>query len=552
MKKKKITLIILCACLAIISVVYFAVVAPLIKDDDREDETDIPEAVDGEGIYLGRISLYPQIDKSAVTSIEVENKKGGFSFVKTWDKDNGKYEMRLGGHEKLSYDSTYYAYLIAYVCTPSVTDNDPIRNLSDEDMKQYGVTEELCLAKYTVTYEDESGQEKRYTVRVGEKALTSSTTYYVAVDGRNSVYRMQSGVEKSLLLSLEDYVTPAVFGKYSSTNEAIVGIDQMFVYTSDGTPIWQVESAGKTSDVSATFFLTYPRPALADSNYLLEIVSYLYCNFSGDATVCTDVTDEALKEYGLSPEDKAYLISAKFRDGETVSFAISEEKDGYRYIVSYFYGEDSEIIVKVSDEKLAFLRSDDASLLKLAATNTVQAGFYKYIHADEEAGQSGVKSIYIKARMGNGMFEDTFILTFNDNDLTVTSKSGKYVFTDDNEAEQKKDINQFRNFYTYLTTYPMSVRFNHNTSEEISVIRKDENIIFELLVEMNDGELLKYSYYEIESDAGYAMRETYSGTTADGLGEGEIVFDVAIEQINKITSALKKLINGEKVSTDIM
>ena len=106
MKKKKITLIILCVCLVVISVVYFAVVAPLIDSGGGGDETDTPEAVDGEGIYLKKISLYPKIDKSLVTSIEVENEKGTFSFVKTWDKDKGKYEMKLGGNEKLSYDST--------------------------------------------------------------------------------------------------------------------------------------------------------------------------------------------------------------------------------------------------------------------------------------------------------------------------------------------------------------------------------------------------------------------------------------------------------------
>lgn len=552
MKKKKITLIILCVCLVVISVVYFAVVAPLIDSGDGGDETDTPEAVDGEGIYLKKISLYPEIDKSLVTSIEVENEKGTFSFVKTWDKDKGKYEMKLDGHEKLSYDSTYYAYLIAYVCSPSTIDVEPMRNLTNEDMEQYGVTEELCLAKYTVTYEDENGEKKSYTVRIGEKAPTSSTTYYVAVDGRNSVYRMQDGVEKSLLLSLEDYVTPIVLGeKYNNSSEALLATNQIFVYTSDGLPIWQVTADEKT-ETTATFKLTYPRVALADANYLLKIVNYLYCGFSGEATVCTNVTDEALKEYGLSPDDKAYLISADFDDGQTISLAMSEAVDGYRYLVSYFYGEDAEIIVKIPDEKCTFLKSDDASLLKLAATNTVQAGFYKYINANEEAGQSGVKNISIKMLIGDETFEDTFILNFDGDDLTVTSKSGKYTFKDDNNAELKKDINQFRNFYSYLTTYPMSVRFNRNTVEEIKDIRKEENIIFELVVEMNDGELLKYTYYKIDSSAGYAMRETASGTSADGLGGSDIVFDVAIEQINKIASALKKLINGEKVNTDIM
>ena len=552
MKKKQITLILLCACLVIISVVYFVVVAPLIGGDDTS-QTEPPETIDGEGIYLNTICLYPVIDTSSLVSIEIKNEKSEFAFIRTWNKDSGKYEMKLEGHENLTYDDTAYAYLIAYVCTPSSVDNEPIRDLTDEGMRQFGVTEDMCLATYKITYEDENGELKSHTVRLGEKAASSTVTYYVALEGRNSVYRMLDGVEQSLLLSIEEYVSPKIYGKFGNSSDALLNTEEILVYTSKGEPIWQVTAQEKTSETSVEFKLNYPGNAVADSTYLLDIVGDLFCGFSGDATVCVNVNDETRKQYGLGIDDTVYILRAEFSDDQYVSLAMSEPIDGYRYIVSDYYGPDSQIIVSVPEENCTFLNTDDASLLKLAATNTVQSGYYKYIEANEEAGESGVKSIAIRALINGVMFEDKFNLTFeNVNDLTVTSESGKYIFIDNNDVAAKKDINQFRNFYLYLLKYPISVRFNKNTSDEISEIRDEKNLLFELTVELNDGELLRYCYYNIENNAGYAMRETFVGTASEGLGNGEIVFDVSVEQINKIVSALKKLINGEEVSTDTM
>ena len=210
MTKNKIVLISLAVALVALVVVYFLVVAPLLND-----EVEPPVPVDGEGIFNNRLTVYAPIETENILSIHIKNDKSEHEFVR---KKNEKNEVTtvIKGYEKLSFDESIYTYLLSFATDPLSADNEPYRNLTDEQMKEYGVTADTCQSTMTVYYKDANGQEQKHVLRIGFSTFTASPTYYVALEGRNSVYRFSGAVEGAVLYSICDYIQPVVYVGYQS------------------------------------------------------------------------------------------------------------------------------------------------------------------------------------------------------------------------------------------------------------------------------------------------------------------------------------------------
>jgi len=230
-KKKIITISVLAAILVALICVYFFVIMPL-TEPDAESGVEPPEIIEGEGLYMDTmITVYPQLDKSKIEYLEIKNKNGTFAFHMDYNDATGRREMRIKGHEAINYDESLYAMLIAYVYLPvsyqsNTEANAPMRDVSVEKMKEYGVTEDTCQASYTVGYV-ENGVTKYHTIYIGNPTFTQETTYFVALKGRNAVYRFhQEGVETCMLVGVENYLSPFIFGKYESALVAMTKVER--------------------------------------------------------------------------------------------------------------------------------------------------------------------------------------------------------------------------------------------------------------------------------------------------------------------------------------
>ena len=248
-KKNKIVLITLAVVLVALLIVYFTAIAPLLE----KEPVVYPIPLDGEGLVGTKLTIYKSIEKEDLVSIKISNEHGNYTFNNVKD-EKGNYIGKLKGYEMLEFDEIYYAYLLSFALDPIMVDNEPYRNkidengnkvpLTEEDMAKYGVTEDTCSVTMTVTYKD-NGVEKTHVLRIGYESFTTNPTYYVAYEGRNTVYRFSSGISCAEL-NIADYLTPIIFQGYGSVSEAALNIIQFSINSFDK----------KTGDFKNLVFIT--------------------------------------------------------------------------------------------------------------------------------------------------------------------------------------------------------------------------------------------------------------------------------------------------------
>lgn len=567
-KKDYITLSVLGGIFLCLVLVFILAVAPLLKDDGSQRVP--PEILDGEYTNGVNVSLYAPISDANLLKITVENHKDKYSFIQKLE--DGKYKMVIEGHESVTYDAAVYAYLSVFAKEPKVPmDGVVIRNVTDAEMSQYGTTSLLCKAKVSVTYR-EGKNEKTYTLLIGNKVMSSAQSYYVAVEGRSHVYCINAPfVDNAILKGLCDYISPAIYTKYKNASEAGLDITQFIILLANqkGDTFGEIIMLEQDREIigsstSATFKFTYPevypQKIIASNDYVLGVFGQLYLNFSGDRVVALNPSQATLEKYGLGKEQEQYMIYAAVKDQSDknyiptiyISKEFKIEEDGKEKSVHYIMsGYNAEVtIVEVPSEQLFFLKNDTQTMLDWSATNSVFAGFSEYLRPETDIGASGVKVIRIKTKD----FDETFDITIDKNGrLSAIARSGSYSFIDKIGATESYTTNQFSNLYSLLLYYPMPSRFNTLSDEDKNAVRTEENIIYQLDVEMNDGKLYKYTYYTLDSEySGYALCESIEGKINEN-GEREYsvpqtVFDVKSRHIGLIAEAYKIIMTGGSIN----
>ncbi|MBQ7907293.1 MAG: hypothetical protein IJ309_04885 [Clostridia bacterium] len=570
-RQRLITLIVLGALL--VAGIIVAVVLSLNKtpEDPGDEENQIPIPAEGESTYANVLLMYPQISTSGITSIEITTKDSQLKFKRVWSKEDNNYSLRLEGLESVPLDDGLIASLRSYIGTAITL--DPIRDATPEQMDTYGVSEGKYQAKYKITFEDDEGVLRYATVRIGDKAAETNPVFYAVVEGRDVIYRMQAGVsgytpfEELLFAKPVDFLKAIIFSKFTDETNAYMGVDSFNIFTTtyedadqNGTiDIKTLISIGlnerdKDKD-TAEFFVLIRRQngsvvsALADSEYLTNVFSILYTTFEGDKVVDVITSDTDLSQYGLEEGRTRYLVDATFSDGTTSTIEISKPIDGYSYAVSTVFGGESKLVVRLKSDNISFINEDNEYLLEsYTATNTVLAGFYEYLQRDETSGAPGMKKITIKTKDYEEIFYTNYDTT--NSRLSVTTEYSGLVFND-KESEDSFGKNQFANLYTLLLLYPMPRRINTMTDEERAGYMTEENMVYELIAERNDGKVLRYTYYK--TLASYALAEYQEGQNSGGQiewGEAKVVFDTTMEHIRVITDNYKKLMTGEEIHPD--
>ena len=569
---KKLIIFIILAVLLVLGIVLAINLPQWMKGDEVEETEDIPIPEEGESVSGNALLLYPEFSQSDIKKITIKNANGEFTLVRKWIRDENAYRLRLEGYENIPCNETKTAIVGAYVGT-AIT-HEPIRNATQAQMETYGVTEDRCQASYTVVRVDDKGKEYTHTVRIGDKAMTSSNTYYAAVEGRNVIYRIQAGASgvasfsEVLFAKKVELMSPIVFKKYVDTASALQGIESFRVFTTtfedknsdneiDMSALVEIMRRELTED-SASFDVVIKKAngstvaALADIDYLTQVFEALYMEFSGDAVVDILTADTDLSQYGLDIGQKRYFVSAVFsntledgrNDGHNMEFSMPI--DGYCYTRASVYDPTVSLIIKIPYENISFLDEDDDKLLEsYTATDSVTTGFFESLNETDTA--PGIKKIIIKTQDKYEVFN----VSYNNqtNKLSVTTDSGKSFV--DVEHTDPYERNQFANLYTLLLMYPMPRSINDMTDTERAEYTKEENIAYELIAERNDGVLLRYTYYKM--NANFAMVEYAEGKLENGIelwSEGEIIFDTTMEQIRIITSSFETIISGGKIRPD--
>ncbi|MBO5374020.1 MAG: hypothetical protein J6A54_01055 [Clostridia bacterium] len=562
MKSKKakkttiITISLACVLVALIFVWIFAINPLLNKEEEEKPPFATP--VGGESTYFGNLSLYPQIEVKDLISITVTNKNGTLNFISKLDEETVTRQIRLAEYPNLRLDESVLVNLRVPTLIAMCTSNQPLRDVTEQDKITYGTTPEECTVSFTVKYYD-GAEQKEHTVYVGNKSLNSVSSYFVSVEGRDVIYELSSILEDGLMLEKTDYVSPLINSVYSEA-EAVYNVKRIMIGNSKSElPFIGVQASKQELDdsISIKHTIQFPISAnnvSADTTYLSSVLRALVINMSGDKVMAIDPDNETKKKYGVSAEDELKTIYIETFDDASLELGIiisqlKEDENGEKhyYLLTDVLSEGTSLIIRLSAETYSFLEEKNA--IKWVATNSIDAGFTKYIYANDQEGESGVESIKITSNtLALKGFSDKFILTTSPDPtnptkvfLTVTTESGLYKFEDDLNAEVGSDRNQFNNFYSVLVNYPMPNCFNTMSEEQREAIKTSENLLFSIRVKMKDGSELGYDYYKIDS-AG-AMCEFFD----DKNPEPRVVFDTTTEHINILATALKQLINGEKV-----
>ena len=561
MKKKKITVIVLSCLLLALIPIYFFVIAPLVNGDGSDDD-EPPYVAEGEGLYYGKtLMMYPEIEVNNLISLTVNNENGTVSFKTKISETSGKRVMALADYPYLPLADMPMSALRVYTLNTQCESNEPLRDCTPEQMAQYGVTEATCKASYTIKYY-ENNVEKEQTVYIGNKTLSSGGSYFAAVKGRNVIYKIGSDLEEGLFIAKTDFINPLIASLYSDA-DVVFAIERIMIGNSTSSlpfiGINATKDESKQDSLSVDYEIQFPASAVgvtASANYIANALNRLLVSFTGDKVVAIDPSDAICQLYGFGTEMPTKVVSLRTYELKEYRFVMSQltrgsdGKDYYYILTDAQKDTDVPLIIRIPAEGYEFLESENA--IKWLATNSVDAGFTKYINADNEEGESGVRQITIKTNTPSlKNFEETFYLAYtphptdsSKNDvLTVTSASGLYTFTDNLDALYSEDKNQFNNFYAMLVTYPYPNRFNAMSDEEKAAAKKEENLILSITVILNDGTEMGYNYYKLDSAS--AMCEFYDEDTPKD--SPKIVFDTTVEHIDILSNALKQLINGEKV-----
>ena len=528
----------------------------------KEKEQILPQIEEGEGIYLSQyVTLYPEINKDNITSIYVKNEKDEYTFY-LQEKD-GEKKMVIKGHERLTYQMEVYAYLLAYTRLPVVpADANIYRDVDDNRMVNYGLTNETCRAKYSITYKD-GDKEITHTVLIGNQIISAQNLYYATVEGRDSVYALNgAGVEGSILLPLTEYVTPAVLKHYENTIDAMKDIEffGMYLTKDTGKTLSKLVLLNQVEDGENVYYnlncgaIPNDQAVLADSAYLDKVFGQLYVTFAGNRvmeilyyTATEEEVNKSLSKYGLGNGQECYFVRGLTKDGDSLANFISKETtnengEKVHYVLSHYYEEPT--IVEVSAEYFDFLGSDNETYLKWIQKSFIQAGFGEFLSAQEN-GSSGIKTIEITTKVGDTTRSCKFTIEGTDGrNLTIRSEDGSLVFkTSNNKGDY---IEPFTNMYMLILSLPRISDFTSLSAEEIAEIKTDDKLVYSLTVENREGKIYSYKYYT--KNTSFAIAEVKEGKrTENGIEytKDQTLFEVKARHLYYIDEAFSKLLKNQ-------
>ncbi len=235
---------------------YVTDIGTLIKLNEETGEATIKAVVDTEdteSVKGNNVMMFEHLEKKDISSLEVHNSEGSFTFYRynilTGLPDNNS-DFSIKDAPYVSFDTDLFSALhvtAGYTITSMKIDS-PIKDENGE-FSEYGLVPEQRTDEDGNTYEytpayyiltDKSGN--KHKVLVGDMTVTGEGYYvqYVKIENgtetkRDAVYIISAEFANTLLLPVEDFVTPMV--SYPATISSYFNVQDFFVSVRNGSEL---------------------------------------------------------------------------------------------------------------------------------------------------------------------------------------------------------------------------------------------------------------------------------------------------------------------------
>ena len=202
-------------------IVYFAVIAPLLNQQDNY----VPELFEGEEYKYSSIYILPEYARADIESVEIKNKLEQYK-LKSYTTESGMLTFQIEGSEHITLNEESLASLLADVrvlITNYIPGQERVSTTAtQQDLVNYGLDEASDPTWFEVTLK-EGGS---YRVYIG-KELPTSSGYYARLEGRKNVVTDENG-------NTTEY--DIVYALQSSLKDTIVEADSNKIVAVDLTP----------------------------------------------------------------------------------------------------------------------------------------------------------------------------------------------------------------------------------------------------------------------------------------------------------------------------
>lgn len=499
MMSKQKRLFILCAAVfAVLLVVYFAVIRPLTKTEETK-ETQPLETLPGEAAGInGRYLMFPQVERKGMQSILVENEYGTYEFYRD---ANGDFQIR--GFEGTAFDLTKFSGLVTS-CGYTLAKLKVVDNATDAELAEYGLDQPQAHWTLTTT----TGE--KYTVYVGYDLLTGGG-YYCMLEGRRSVYVLDTSLKDSVLRPIEYLCSPVL----------LAGIDKNDYFMIDNFTVMHGEEVlcsfrivdkedQNNPEAMVENRMVYPAPYYPNEDVLFNIY-YGYMSLSGTEVVKLGASDEDFEQYGLA--EPAHTIYFQYNGAEIVLLFSEKQDDGTYYAVSSLFPHE---IIRIGAETVDYL---EYGLIDWIAVYP----FQQWITAVSEMSISG-SGADVSFRLQHGTDADGAAT------LDVTASTGLVI--------PNAEVYNFRQFYKTLLSVAIQDYVPLSETEIDALTADENNCILTFSITNLSGDTTVYRFYP------YSGAGRRSLMTVNGTGE----FYVQTDLIQKIASDANKVLAGLDVN----
>ncbi len=474
-------------------IVYFAVVRPIVNRAEEKPETEPLETVAGEVIGINdRYMMYPQVERKGMQSILVENEYGTYEFYRD---ANGDFQIR--GFEGTPFDLTVFSSLVTSTGY-TLSKLKVVDNATDAELAEYGL--DKPQASWTLT----TLTGEKYKVFVGYDLLTGGG-YYCMLDGRRSVYVLDTTLATTILSPIEKLLSPVL----------LAGIERTDYYLIDNFTVMRDEDVlcsitiipheeQNNPDALVENIMQYPTNYYPNEDVYQNIL-YTFMNFTGSYVVKLGASDEDFAQYGLA--EPTHSIYFEYKGVQIMLFFSELQPSGIYYAVSSLFPNE---IIAVERASVRYLEYD---LIDWIA----RYPFQQWITA--------VSAVTVQGSGADVAFRLTHGKNADGNaTLDVSASTGLEI--------PDSEVYNFRQFYKTLLSIDIQDYVPLTEAEIAALTAKEENCILTLTIANLAGEETVYRFYP------YSGAGRRSLMTVNGRGE----FYVQTDLIEKIASDANKVL----------
>ncbi len=489
-KRQKTLIIALGAGVLLLLALYLAVLRPLFLQNDSGTPL---ETLEGEQVGVNdRYLMFEHVERDRIESIRVENEHGSFEFYR-----NAAGSFFLRGYEDFPYDAERFSVLVTSTGY-TIAKTKVMDNATEEQLADYGLTKETASARYTLTTTDGAV----YNVRIGEKIVTGGG-FYAMLEGRASVYVLDTSFEDSVLVDALSYIDPILFNAVSEDD--FYTISDFCIYKNNDMTFAVVAASDDemtNPDATIEHYVVYPGVYSVNST-LLYTVYRSFTGLEGTRVVLCEPTEAQYNEYGFDKAD--YAIAFTYQGIDCV-LLFKDTGNGTYYVYSPAYG----LVCEAEKSAFSYLEYDLIAWLD----GSVYSGSINLVDA-----------ISIESKS----ITETFHLSGTGDNMLVRGESCGEI-----------NIAHFRSFYRVILSLMIQDYVSEDLSEDEvkALTENDASRSVTLTIDLRSGRRATYEFYP------YSTRHTLLVT------DGDAEFYVLRDQIEKLESDALKITQGLTVDPD--